>query len=96
MSLQVVGPGEASVADLAAEGPLPRVLPHVCLEVVFEVEPAPAGGAHEGSLLGVGLDVGIEGASGDERFGTVLAREVANSKVALGVNLKQQPSNQDK
>ena len=60
MSLQVVGPGEASVADLAAEGPLPRVLPHVCLEVVFEVEPTPAGGAHEGSLLGVGLDVTLQ------------------------------------
>ena len=78
MSLQVVGPGEASVADLAAERPLPRVLPHVCLEVVFEVEPAPAGGAHEGSLLGVGLDVTLQ-------LGSRLEREVA----ARALELKQ-------
>ena len=39
-------------------------------------------------VLGVGFEVGVQGAAGDERFGTVLAREVTHSKVTLGVYLE--------
>ena len=57
MSLQVVRPGETSVADLAPERTFAGVLPHVRLQVVFKVESATADVAHECSLLGVSLHV---------------------------------------
>jgi len=76
MSLQVVGPGEASVADLAAEGSFPGVLSHVRLEVVLQVEAATADVAHERSLLRVGLHVSLE-------LGTGLEGQVATRTLEL-------------
>ena len=60
MPLQVVGPGETSVADLASEGSLPGVLSHVCLQVVLQVEPTAADVAHEGPLLCVCFNVSLQ------------------------------------
>ena len=58
--LEIVGAGEAAVADLAPEGTLPRVLPHMGLEVVLEVEAGAADVAHEGAFLSVCLDVTLQ------------------------------------
>ena len=74
--LQVVGPGKAPVADLAPEGALSGVLPHVRLQVVFQVKPAPADVTHKGSLLGVCLDVTFQ-------FGSRLEGEVTTGTLKL-------------
>ena len=66
MSLQVVRSGKTSVADLAPEGTFTGVLPHVRLQVVFEVKPASTDVAHERSLLCVSLHVPFQFRSGLE------------------------------
>ena len=82
-----VGLGDEGLAAVAAqEGSLPRMFQFVRLEVCLLDEGFGAEVAFEGSLVGVGLEVFLQGGGGREGLVAVLTRVIAGAFAGRVVN----------